>query len=115
MANPSKSKGSQFERKIAERLRNVGFAGAFRKKDNAASNDIGGLPWPVECKKRATWAIPEWARAMRRLHGDDWLLFVSPADTRRRDAPPELAVMPVEFALQLLAAHNVLSGVADDE
>jgi hypothetical protein len=63
MTNPSKRKGSLWERRIAEWLRGHGFLHAERRALEGVNDrgDIAGIPGiVVECKNHKTWALSEW-------------------------------------------------------
>lgn len=106
MVNKSKARGTSFENKVVAYLRPIFGPEVDRAKANNPASDIYGTPFTVECKKRARWDIPAWARTQKGHGRTRWALFVAPSDSRPITAPPEVVVLPVPFALELLAAWN---------
>lgn len=102
MANPPKRIGTEGENRAVEVWSPI-FPMADRLGGNRASHDITGTPFPIEVKRRKTIALPDWTRKLRDKHGLEWLLHIVPRDRRRKDAIPELAVMPIEFATDLVS------------
>lgn len=105
MANPSKRTGTEGENRVADWLREI-----WPLADRGASkpgHDIVGIPLPVEVKRHKTIRLPEWTRYLQSLHGGVWALFVLERDRRRKDAHPDLMVVPAELGVRLLsvAAH----------
>ena len=107
MSNPSKSKGTAFETKLLEKLQVI-WPRLTRAAASSWSNDYTG-PFPIEAKKRKTWAIPEWVRKLRRraTHdrtGNQWCLFVSPGDLRKEADLGDIMIVDADFGIDLLDA-----------
>ena len=105
MANPSKRAGTEGENWWLEKLQGI-WPSVDRAKTNNPGNDFHGAPFPIEAKRTKTWLIPKWTRYLTELHGDWWLLCVSPRDRRLKTAPPDIVVMPVEVAVELLVTWD---------
>lgn len=105
MANPSKRTGTQGENWWLDKLREI-WPDIDRAKTNNPGNDYHGQPLglAIESKRTKTWLIPKWTRYLRDLHGDWWILLVSPRDRRLKSSPPDIVVMPADLALKLIAA-----------
>lgn len=105
MANPSKRAGTEGENWWLEKLRPI-WPDIDRAKTNNPGNDFHGAPFPIEVKRTKTWLIPKWTRYLRDLHeGGQWALLVSPRDRRLKSSPPDIVVLPAEFALELLESR----------
>jgi len=106
MSNPPKQKGTAFETSLLPQLQSI-WPDISRAQTNNESNDFTG-PFPIEAKKRKSWAIPEWIRKIRKVAVDDaeWMIVVAPGDGRKLDAPPVIAVMPFEMAVRLLKVND---------
>lgn len=100
MANPSKRAGTQGENWWLEKLQAV-WPDVDRAKANNPGNDFHGAPFPIEAKRTKTWLIPKWTRYLSDLHGTRWALLVSPRDRRLKSAPPDVVVLPADFAMEL--------------
>lgn len=103
MANKSKRIGTEGENWWLREFVTKVWPGSDRAKAGNPGNDYHGPPIPVEAKRQATWLIPSWTRYLRALHGDRWVLLVAARDRRRADAPPDIVVLPVGFALEVLS------------
>lgn len=104
MANPSKRIGTEGENRSVEVWSPIFPAVDIeRLGGNRRSHDLTGAPFPIEVKRRKTISLPAWSRDCRDEHGDRWLLHIVPRDRRRKDAVPEMAVLPIEFATALVA------------
>jgi len=101
MVNRPKNKGTAYETRKKNQWKSV-FPKLTRASNNLKSWDLAGAPFPIECKHRKVWAIPEWTRALRGVApGVGWMLLVAPGDGRKTEAPPEVCVMPMEMALMI--------------
>lgn len=105
MANPSKKAGTEGENWWMTNLVSRLWPNADRAKTNNPGNDVHGAPLPIEIKRRKTWLIPAWTRYLRELHGKHWMLLVSPRDKRRKDAAPDLVILPIETAYEILSEY----------
>lgn len=104
MANPSKRAGTEGENWWLDKLRPI-WPDIDRAKTNNPGNDYHGQPFDlaIEAKRRKTWLIPKWTRYLRDLHGEHWILLVSPRDRRLKASPPDLVILPAELGLKLIA------------
>lgn len=99
--NKPKKKGTAFETEVLRRLQAI-WPEADRAKANNRSNDIVGVPFPVECKHRHRWELKDWIRRVRAVDPDNWLIVVADGDRRKADAiPGEVAVVPFGHYLTL--------------
>lgn len=103
MVNKSRRIGTEGENWWLEHLVGQVWPGSDRSSAGTPSNDYHGPPIPVEAKRRKVLEIPKWTRTLTALYGNRWLLLCSPRDRRRVDRHPDLVVMPVEFAREVLA------------
>lgn len=97
MANPPKQKGTKLETAKLEQWKPV-FPQLRRNTANAASYDLIGAGFPIEVKHRRKWEIPLWTRRLHSMNPRGWMLFVKYGDSRLRDAPPEICVLPMDMA-----------------
>ena len=79
MSNPPKQKGTAFETSLIPQLQTV-WPDISRAQTNNQSNDFTG-PFPIEAKKRKSWAIPDWIRKIRVVadNDDEGMIVVAPA------------------------------------
>lgn len=90
----NKSIGTNHENRSAAFWQDrLGFPDVFVKKDNSHMHDLGGGPFPIECKKRKAWSPQKWARDMEAEHGPEWFIHVEHRDLRPKDAPPKVLMM----------------------
>lgn len=114
MANPPKDKGRTHENRVVEWLQPI-FPNAARDGTNSMSQDIYGVPFPVEVKHRKSWDLKGWLRKLKDAASDHdrypfqpegydrWVLFARD-DARKATttAIGDAVVLPREFALELL-------------
>lgn len=104
MANPSKRIGTAGENEVLAVLREIWPSlDVTRSATNTASNDFHGQPFPVESKKRATWALKDWIRRIVKVSaGGPWAIYCSDSDKRKTDSFPDVVILPRFFATVLL-------------
>lgn len=107
--NKSKRTGTEGENWWRDNFLKLLWPNAERDERRTPGSDFLGVPVAFEAKRRKVWEIPKWTRYLTELHDDDWVLLVSPRDRRRKDAPPDLVIMPYTLALE------VFDGWADDK
>lgn len=100
--NKSKRAGTEGENWWLNNLLVKVWPSAERRQGNTAYSDYNGTPVPVEAKRRKQLEIPLWTRRLQELHGDRWLLVVSPRDRRLKSAHPDMVIMSAPFALEVL-------------
>lgn len=103
MVNKSGRIGRDGEHVAVKYLQEAGFL-AEREGRRKPSEDVIGLPIPVEVKRRKTLSVPLWTRQLRQRHGSAWALFVIARDARKADAHPDLMILPAALGSQALAA-----------
>jgi hypothetical protein len=117
--NKSKRIGTEGENRVLTWLRAIWGPGLSRSETGRPGWDITPTPLPVESKRHGAWRIPEWTRHLTRVHdGKRWALFVQPRDRRRKDAPPDLMIVPADFGVELLAEFYDdwwVPGIGEDE
>lgn len=108
MVNKSGRTGRDGEHTVVGYLADAGFEGVEREGRRAASLDVVGaaLTVPVEVKRRAVLAIPEWTRKVNDVHGDTWSLWVIQRDARKK-VHPDLMVVPAAFGAKLLKLYEL--------
>ena len=107
LSNPSKSKGTSYENWVLRRLVRVYGEGVSRSAANTESNDFHGVPWPMECKKRKTLAVPDWVRRIRKVAPSfGWVIWISDGDNRRANSFGEIAIVDANFMEFLLGVYE---------
>lgn len=116
MANPSGRAGRDGEHKTNSYLAAAGFRDVEREGKRAASLDnvAVDLTVPVETKRRATLAIPEWTRKVESVHGEEWALFVIQRDARKK-LHPDLMVVPAQMGADMLYLREQIGDPQDIE
>jgi len=104
--------GREGEHKAIQYLVDAGFPlseerddeGIQREGRRAASLDVVGrvLRIPVEVKRRARLDLQAWARDLNTHWEDRWALFLISRDARRKDAPPDMMVLPAALGAKAL-------------
>ena len=106
MANKSKRTGTDYEVKLLAKLREI-WPWLDRAKTNNPSNDFHGAPFPIEAKKRATLAVPEWVRKIRAVAPTSrWAIFVEDRDLRTKGSFGEVMIVDAEYGRWLLEQCN---------
>lgn len=107
MANKSGRVGRDGEHTTNRYLEQAGFKGVQREGRRAPSLDhiADNLTVPIETKRRAVLAVPEWTRTMAERHDDKWALFIIQRDARKK-LHPDLMVVPAAFGARLLYLND---------
>lgn len=110
MANRSKAIGTKEENRILERYIRPIWPHADRAKAGNKSNDIVGVPFPVEVKHRKVWDLRAWVRKLQDVASEfshaehQWVLFAGDGDRRRKESIGTVMVVDAEFGAELLEA-----------
>jgi len=106
MVNRPGRTGRDGEHTAVRYLEDAGFS-VEREGRRSPSLDVVGedLTVPVEVKRRAVLAVPEWTRKIEQVHGDVWSLFVIRRDARKK-LHPDLMVVPAAFGARLLKLYE---------
>lgn len=101
--NRSKRTGTGYEVRLLEKLREI-WPELDRAKANNPSNDFHGAPFPIEAKKRASIAVPDYVRKIRKVtDGHQWAIFFEDRDLRTKDSFGEIMIVDGDFGRELLA------------
>lgn len=107
MSNPSKAKGTAEENRILERHIRPIWPQADRAKAGNQSNDIVGVPFPIEVKHRKTWALRDWVRKVTAVSDDGrWAVFAGDGDRRLSSSIGTVMIVDANFGTELLHAWN---------
>ena len=103
MVNKSGRTGRDGEHRAAQIMRRSGFTDAERRLDRKPSEDIDGLPVPLEVKRHKQVQYAAWTKKVRDRHSDGyWALMILPRDRRSKDSIPEAITFPAELGADLL-------------
>jgi len=106
MVNKSGNIGREGEH-YAARMLSASYPDAARRRDQKPSDDIAGLPFPVEVKRREKWYPGQWIRKVAARHDPgDWILYLVPRRRNAKDAPPECIVVSKLLFLEMLQAYK---------
>lgn len=106
MSNPSKRKGSAFERDVVEYLRDQGFPLAERRVQrgkNDAGDVSGIIGWVLECKNCRAAALGPWLTEASREASNDGVSHFAVVHKRRQHGTAEAFVtIPLRVFVELL-------------
>ena len=106
MTNPPRQKGTRWETEMLPDLRAT-FGPQVERAPLKGIHDHGdycGVPVAVEAKSTLAPRFLEWARVLEKKTAGKWVLLWH---GDRRKPPGALAVLPYDFALEILAHwHN---------
>ena len=106
MVNKSGNIGRVGEHYVAKQLLPI-YPKAKRRRDQKPSDDISGLPFPVEVKRRQQWSPGAWIKKVADRHyPGDWILYLVPRRLNAKDAPPECVVVSKNLFLDMLKAYK---------
>lgn len=116
MANPSGRIGREGEHSVIGHLEAAGFPDLIREGKRAPSLDVISDPdkvnredrlrTPVESRRRKKWDLKAWVRELTFQHNKRWALFLIERDKRRKEAVPDLMVVPAVFGARLLYVYE---------
>ena len=107
MSNPARAKGTRYEVALLHTLRHI-WPDVERAplKGIHDAGDYVSVPLPIEAKNTQVLNLPVWVRRLAKIGKPWWVLFWAGGDQRKKDALPELAVMPADMARVLLDSYQ---------
>jgi hypothetical protein len=110
VSNPSKRKGSAFEREVVEFLRAHGFPYAERRVQrgvNDAGDVSGVVGWVLECKNCRAAELGPWLTEASREASNDGVSRFAVVHKRRQHGVAEAFVtLPLRLVAELLADEH---------
>lgn len=119
MSNPSKAKGSKFEREVVEYLRQAGFPYAERRalRGTLDAGDIAGVVgWTLEAKNQKAMNLGEWCKEAAQeavnAGGRRWAVIHK---RRQHNASEAFVTLPLRLFAELLTEEKFTGGSAADD